>query len=53
MNRVLAAGGGLTVVGLVGYGLGVAQPYPGRALTVTIVMIGVSLVAVGGAEARR
>lgn len=48
MNRLLAAGLVLTATGLVGYGVGVFVAYEGRAFSVTVVMIGVSLVAVGG-----
>lgn len=53
MNRVLAAGGGLTVLGLVGYGAGVVRAYPGRALSVTVVMIGFALLSIGWAGAWR
>jgi hypothetical protein len=48
MDRVVAAGIALTVLGLVGYAVGVAAPYPGRAFSVTGVMVGLTLVAVGG-----
>lgn len=56
MNRILAAGLVLTVGGVIGYGIGVAgdvgvvDPYPGRAFTVTGVMIGITLMAVGLGE---
>lgn len=49
MNRTLAAGTVLLVVGLTGYALGVARPFPGRAFTITAVMVGLLLVAVGRA----
>ncbi|WP_439026183.1 hypothetical protein [Haloarchaeobius sp. DT45] len=47
MDRTFAAGAALTLLGLVGYGIGVLEPYPGRAFSVTGVMIGLTLVAVG------
>ncbi|MEF8827877.1 MAG: hypothetical protein V5A15_02135 [Haloarcula sp.] len=47
MNTVLALGLGLTVVGLAGYAVGVAMPYPGRAFSVTALLVGVTLLAVG------
>jgi hypothetical protein len=48
MDRVVAAGIALTVLGLVGYVVGVVAAYPGRAFSVTGVMVGLTLVAVGG-----
>lgn len=48
MDRVVVAGVALTVLGLVGYVVGVFAPYPGRAFSVTGVMVGLTLVAVGG-----
>lgn len=51
MNRVLAAGIVLTVAGVVGYGLGVFVAYPGRAFSVTAVIVGVALFAIGQAGA--
>ncbi|WP_435318157.1 hypothetical protein [Haloarchaeobius sp. TZWSO28] len=47
MNRTFVAGAALTMLGLVGYGIGVVAPYPGRAFSVTGVMIGLTLAAVG------
>ncbi len=47
MLRTFWAGVGLSVVGLAGYAVGLARPYPGRAFAVTAVMAGVALVAVG------
>ncbi|WP_267639319.1 hypothetical protein [Haloarchaeobius amylolyticus] len=47
MNRTFAAGTALTLLGLMGYGIGLAEPYPGRAFSVTGVMIGLTLAAVG------
>lgn len=49
MNRVLVAGVVLTVVGLLGYALGVRMPYPGRAFAVTAFMAGLSLAVIGRA----
>ena len=48
MNHASWVGVGLTAVGLVGYSLGVAVAYPGRAFSVTLVMVGVSLLAMRG-----
>lgn len=45
VNAVGLFGWILTAVGLVGYGLGVGTPYPGRAFAITAVMAGVALVA--------
>jgi hypothetical protein len=47
MNRTLLAGIGLTAAGVVGYVVGVAEPYPGRAFSLSGVMVGLTLVAVG------
>lgn len=47
MNGALGLGLGLTAGGLVGYAVGVSISYPGRAFSVTAVMIGITLVAVG------
>jgi hypothetical protein len=52
MNRTLTAGLLCTSAGLVGYAVGVLRPYPGRALSVTAVMIGITLFAVGRHGAR-
>ncbi|MHB9287213.1 hypothetical protein ACKVMT_09250 [Halobacteriales archaeon Cl-PHB] len=48
MTRVRAAGTVLTVLALVGYAAGIYVPYAGRALTVTAVMVGLTLVGIGG-----
>lgn len=56
MNRTLIAGLLLTVGGILGYAVGVAgdvglvDPYPGRAFSVTGVMVGLTLVAVSTGE---
>jgi len=47
MNRELVAGVLTLVAGLVGYVVGIAVPYPGRAFSVTAVMVGLLLVATG------
>ncbi len=47
MNTALAAGLALTLAGLVGYLVGVVAPYPGRAFSVTGVMVGITLLAIG------
>jgi len=49
-RTALAVGAGLTLLGVVGYVVGVATPYPGRAFSVTGVMIGVALLAIGNAQ---
>ncbi len=48
MDRVRAAGIALCALGVAGYAIGVGQPYPGRAFSVTGVMVGVTLLAIGG-----
>lgn len=47
MNTASVAGSVLTAAGLAGYAIGVVEPYPGRAFSVTGVMIGVTLLAIG------
>ncbi|WP_247009677.1 hypothetical protein [Halorientalis litorea] len=47
MNRELVAGVVTLVAGLVGYVVGTAVSYPGRAFSVTAVMVGLLLVATG------
>jgi hypothetical protein len=46
MNRVLAAGVVLTAAGIAGYVAGVVAAYPGRAFSVTAIMVGITLVAI-------
>lgn len=48
MDRALGAA--LTGVGALGYLAGVLAPYPGRALSLPAVMVGVALLAVGQGE---
>jgi len=47
MDRVRAAGAGLTAISTVGYAVGVVEPYPFRSFTLTGVMVGLTLWAVG------
>jgi hypothetical protein len=55
MNRTLASGIALTGLGVVGYALGVVvgasvalvDPYPGRAFSVTGIMVGITLLSIG------
>lgn len=47
MDRTTAAGLAITLAGLVGYVLGVLAPYPGRGFSLTGLMVGLTLVAVG------
>lgn len=47
MDRAWASGLALTVGGVLGYAAGVATPYPGRAFSVTAVMVGITLLAIG------
>ena len=47
MNRTLGVGIALSVLGVVGYAAGVATAYPGRSFSVTAVMVGLTLVAIG------
>ena len=50
MNRTFLVGLVTVTVGLAGYVAGIVTDYPGRALSVTAVMIGVTLVAIGRAD---
>jgi hypothetical protein len=50
MDSTRLAGLVLTALALVGYVLGVVAPYPGRALSLTGVMVGLTLAAVGGGD---
>lgn len=47
MDHVLAIGIVLTSTGLIGYVLGIAVSYPGRAFAVAVVMVGVTLTSIG------
>lgn len=48
MQGIRLLGGGVTALGVAGYVAGVAVEYPGRAFAVAAVMLGLTLVAVGG-----
>lgn len=47
MHRLLAIGLAATGVGTAAYAVGVVAPYPGRAFSVTLVMVGITLAAIG------
>jgi len=47
MNRTLGTGIALSLLGILAYAAGVWTPYPGRAFSVTAVMVGLTLVAIG------
>ncbi|SIQ98402.1 hypothetical protein SAMN05421858_1026 [Haladaptatus litoreus] len=49
MNRSLVAGIAFTVLGLAGYLVGLVAPYPGRAFSITGVMVGITFLAIGNA----
>ncbi|WP_181861715.1 hypothetical protein [Haloplanus salinus] len=52
MDRTFTVGTGLTAVGVCGYVGGVLVAYPGRALSLTAIMVGITLAAIGdGREA--
>lgn len=48
MGRVRAFGVGLSALSLAGYLVGTMTAYPGRAFSLTGLMVGVTLYAVGG-----
>lgn len=48
-TAVFNAGGALTLLGVAGYVLGLLAAYPGRAFSITAVMVGVTLLAIGNA----
>lgn len=50
MNRTLAVGVALTAASVLGYAAGVLGPYPGRAFSLTGLMVGLTLAAVGSGE---
>lgn len=47
MIAVARVGAVLTLAGVLGYAAGVAVPYPGRSFSLTAVMLGATLYAVG------
>lgn len=52
-NRTSLAGGGLIALSLIGYAVGVVAAYPGRAFSVTGLMVGLTLLAIGSEESDR
>lgn len=50
MKRLRAVGAIVTALGIGGYIVGVAIAYTGRAFAVTVVMVGLTLLAIGGSE---
>ncbi|MFC6724123.1 hypothetical protein ACFQE1_06990 [Halobium palmae] len=46
-NRTFLLGGGLTALSLLGYAVGVVVAYPGRAFSLTGLMVGLTLLAIG------
>ena len=50
MNAATAAGLGLTALGLAGYVVGLSVPYPGRAFSLTALMVGLTVVAVARSD---
>lgn len=50
MDRRFIAGAGLTVVGVCGYVVGVLVAYPGRAFSLTAIMIGITLASIGESQ---
>ncbi len=52
MNRTQRVGVVLTGGGLLGYAVGLSVPYEGRAFSVTAVMVGITLLAIGNATDR-
>lgn len=48
MNRIRAAGLTILLAGILGYVAGVYAPYSGRAFSITAVMVGIALAAIGG-----
>ncbi|MFT4890801.1 MAG: hypothetical protein ACI9YT_001722 [Halobacteriales archaeon] len=47
MNRIFATGVVLTGLGVAGYALGIVTAYPGRAFSVTAVLVGLATLAIG------
>jgi hypothetical protein len=48
MNQTRTLGAALSAAGIAGYVIGVFVPYPGRAFSVTGVMVGLTLLTIGG-----
>lgn len=47
MDRTFIVGAVLSVAGLCGYLVGVLVAYPGRAFSLTAIMVGITLAAIG------
>ncbi|MFB6195766.1 MAG: hypothetical protein ABEI80_06320 [Haloplanus sp.] len=47
MGRTFLAGVALAAVGIGGYVTGVLVPYPGRSFSLTAIMVGITLAAIG------
>lgn len=50
MNRPTLLGALCTALSFGGYVLGVLDPYGGRSLTITGMLVGLTLIAIGGAR---
>lgn len=48
----MALGAALSVAGVSGYALGIWVAYPGRSFSVTALMVGITLVAIGRSNGR-
>lgn len=48
VNRTSLAGAGLAALSVLGYAVGVVAAYPGRAFSVTGLIVGLTLFAIGG-----
>jgi hypothetical protein len=47
MERTFVVGAAMVLTGLVGYGVGISTPYPGRELSLVGIMVGITIAAVG------
>lgn len=47
VSRATAVGGAATALGVVGYVAGVLVAYPGRAFTLTLAMVGITILIIG------
>jgi hypothetical protein len=48
MRRLRAVGVAVSIAGLAAYGVGVLAPVTGRELSLPLVMVGLTLVSIGG-----
>ena len=53
MDRHILVGIGLFITGIIGYIVGIYVAYPGREFTITAVMVGIALAAIGHRTASR